>query len=842
MKRSVAVVLVLLMVLTLIGCNDNTTEPLEVTENTTTEIESETLPEPDVEQEYPVKTTPCTEAEISEVISAGDSTLSVYRCEYLLLNQKNLPEDLLNCLNEHLGEYRVYKLSGAAGELEPNEEPTDEEIEKFAAILQLHGYTEDMLVSLTLGDVDQLSPSELEAKVAENKQYMVDGKTAYKMPEDGEDFLPYFSTFEPEILDEALGVTLSAPREITDTTIYSQYVDLSVSLTRCALITNNSNKTVQLISADDLTESDWKKVEGYDTSLLINWTEVYDVLADGETGPEDSGLNLIPLGASSVLEPGESTVVRYSYIGKNYEDFDFLSRFSYYVTDGESTELLAGVVMNHIRPSLFPESECTINGTLYDEETGLPLPGIDIQTTRSGSNYTTTDENGRFSIDVAAFQFDTTGNWARCTVFVNELGTYSSGGAQVDATYAQECIIVEPHAGESMDLTLALKKKPTQVNYTLQTQHDMKMQAYCVDVSDELVVTSPFHTTYTDDYKYENGYLHVFDKTGKVIFEKRLYGESASCDISKDGKLVASIVHGKKSGEPDSAVVWDIDGNEVFSYQVPYKKNPKLYIDNGQNSANGVSAKLGDIEISNDGKKILLATDEGHVCVVRISDKKTLCEFWGNSKMYKLFWSVDDKVVYTGTEAGDFCATEVATGKTLWKKYIEATIFGWVMNDTCVVTSTKATGVGYLICTELATGKTLWTIDTGMRCSSMCLSHDGKTLFWGTDTGSTNERCIFIDMETGTPLWGTPAGKQAAAFSANDKYVSVRSGGNLTLWTTTGEHLYGAIIADDNNSMSWGLYMSGDCKNIVSFAGGNLGTRFQGVMYALTLDDSSSLE
>lgn len=124
----------------------------------------------------------------------------------------------------------------------------------------------------------------------------------------------------------------------------------------------------------------------------------------------------------------------------------------------------------------------------------------------------------------------------------------------------------------------------------------------------------------------------------------------------------------------------------------------------------------------------------------------------------------------------------------------------------------------------------------------MTLSHDGKTLFWGTDTGTTNERCMFIDMETGTPLWGTIGGKQAAAFSADDRYVALRSGGNLQLWTTTGEHLYGAIIALDDNSMSWGMYMSGDCKYIISFAGGSVEDRHYGVMYALALDDSTPLQ
>ncbi len=666
--------------------------------------------------------------------------------------------------------------------------------------------------------------------------------SAYPTPEDGADFLPYFKTFKPEVLDKALGVTMSAPREITDTTNFCRDLDLGTNITRCALITNTSDKRVQLIPADDMTEEDWLQVEGYDPSLVIDWAGAsYDPIKDNAGAESDT--NLIPLGTANVLEPGESTVVRYAYLGKQGEDFDFISRFSYYVTDGQSTELLAGCVLNHVRPSQFSPETCTITGTVYDEETGMPIPNIDIQTSRSYGKFATTDAYGRFTIEAAAFQFDTTGNWARCAVYANELGLLSHGDSKVDEAYAQESIIVEPHDGESMELTFVLKKKLPQVNYTLQTEHDMKIQAYCVDISQDIIATAPFHTTFSNEYKYENGYLHVFDKTGVLLFEKRLYGESAFCDVSTDGKLVASVVHGKKEGDPDTAVVWDIKGNKVFSYQVPYKENPALYVQPEEGHGGGdVFSKLGDLELSNDGKLLLMATDEGYVSVVRLADKKIICDFFADGGMYKLFWSADDKVIYTSSWCGTFRATEVATGKTMWKKYIETTIFGWAMNDTCVVTSTKASSVGYLICTELATGKTLWTLDTGMRCASMALSHDGKTLFWGTDAGgATNGGQMFIDMETGTPLWSTLSGKQAAAFSADDKYVAIRSGGNLQLWTTTGEHLYGALIAKDDNSMSWGLYMSGDCKNIVSFAGGSTEERYYGVMYALTLDENTPL-
>ena len=523
-KKAVSMLLAILLLMSLTACGNNAGNPA-----------SSDVPAP-VETSTPInagKDTPCTESEIAEAINVGNLLFNEKWCEYLVTHQDYLPGDVLACLNEHIGEYKMVKL----GE-DSETELTDENIGTIAAVLQLHGYTPEILVSM---NSTAISPDALAARVADNEQYMIDATTAYPKPEDGMDFLPCFKNFEPVVQDEALGVTLTAPREVTDTTTFNRDIDFGTAISRCALFTNNSDKRVQLIAANDLPDSEWQKMEGYDPSLVMDWSGSYDPTAGESSAYTD--VNLIPLGAASVLEPGESTVVRFAYLGREDEDFDFIARFSYYVTDGESTELLKGFTLNHIRPSQFPTTTCTVTGTVYDEETGLPIPFIDVQTSRGGA-FGTTDIEGRFTFETPAFQFDSTGNWGRSTIFVNELGVTNSSDSTVNPAYAEESIIVEPHTGETMELTLVLKKKPAQVNYTLQTQHDMGMQAYCVDISNDIIATAPFHTTFSTEYKYENGYLHVFDKYGNLLFEKWLRGESAFCDISTDGTLVASVVHG----------------------------------------------------------------------------------------------------------------------------------------------------------------------------------------------------------------------------------------------------------------------------------------------------------
>ncbi len=119
---------------------------------------------------------------------------------------------------------------------------------------------------------------------------------------------------------------------------------------------------------------------------------------------------------------------------------------------------------------------------------------------------------------------------------------------------------------------------------------------------------------------------------------------------------------------------------------------------------------------------------------------------------------------------------------------------------------------------------------------------DGKTLSGEQHTAENNSGQMFSIWKRHAAL--VDGQRQAGRVRSRRTTVCrhTRAGGNLTLWTITGEHLYGALIALDDNSMSWGLYMSGDCKNIVSFAGGSMDSRFYGVMYALTLDEDTPLE
>ena len=422
-KKAVSMLLAILLLMSLTACGNNAGNPA-----------SSDVPAP-VETSTPInagKDTPCTESEIAEAINVGNLLFNEKWCEYLVTHQDYLPGDVLACLNEHIGEYKMVKL----GE-DSETELTDENIGTIAAVLQLHGYTPEILVSM---NSTAISPDALAARVADNEQYMIDATTAYPKPEDGMDFLPCFKNFEPVVQDEALGVTLTAPREVTDTTTFNRDIDFGTAISRCALFTNNSDKRVQLIAANDLPDSEWQKMEGYDPSLVMDWSGSYDPTAGESSAYTD--VNLIPLGAASVLEPGESTVVRFAYLGREDEDFDFIARFSYYVTDGESTELLKGFTLNHIRPSQFPTTTCTVTGTVYDEETGLPIPFIDVQTSRGGA-FGTTDIEGRFTFETPAFQFDSTGNWGRSTIFVNELGVTNSSDSTVNPAYAEESIIVD---------------------------------------------------------------------------------------------------------------------------------------------------------------------------------------------------------------------------------------------------------------------------------------------------------------------------------------------------------------------------------------------------------------
>lgn len=109
------------------------------------------------------KTTPCTDDEISEVINAGNLLFNEEWVRGLIGDQKYLPEDVLTCLYEHLGEYKVFKMDG-----DPvNRNLTDEDIVTIAAVIQIHGYTPENLLAANSAP---LSKEELSKRVEANKQ------------------------------------------------------------------------------------------------------------------------------------------------------------------------------------------------------------------------------------------------------------------------------------------------------------------------------------------------------------------------------------------------------------------------------------------------------------------------------------------------------------------------------------------------------------------------------------------------------------------------------------------------------------------------------------------------
>lgn len=743
------------------------------------------------------KTTPCTENEISAV---SEFDFSDQWINYLMMNQSIVPSDVLDCLKEHLGEYKIVKMNG-----QERLELTMEDFTKIKAIFKLHGYTPTILSEI---NNKKLSNRKLNKLIKENDKYLVDTKV-YPKPEDGNKFLSFFELNEEKVLDSALGVTLKSPKEVTVTNV------TRAGLTRSIVLTNTSDKKVQIESAI-LNDNEWSKVDGYDKNLIINWDD------------QENGMVLIISNPKIILEPGESTVVRYNMSGDFSKDFSFINCYSFYINDGTNRELLASVVKTNVKPSEKNNKMYKIKGTIYDEETGLPIPFIDVQTSISNGKVTT-DIHGYYEIEVPGILYEQSNNYARATVLVNTISVMQSNQSIVNDDYSEDSFIVE--SGKDIVLNFALKRKREQYTYKITNNYDLSMQAYGFDTDSDIIAVTPFHTNYSEDYKYEKGMVRVFDKTGKLLFEKNIYGEDRTVDVSTGGKYVTAIVHSKT--EADTVYVWDIRGNEVLSYKMNYKENENLIVKEYDNNPKYESS-LYDAEISNDNTKLAIQSKNGHVQIIDIKTKGVIREFFMDSECsHKLLFSKDDKIIYTSSTAGTLTAIEISTGKVLWEKYIEMFIMDYILTDDSLITSTKATGTSYLISSDLKTGKTNWTLEVGMRCSKMSISKNGKTLFWGTDTGASNEGAMLINIETGSPLWGPVSGKQAGAFCNNDNYILTRSGGNLDMFTITGEHVYSANIAPDNNSMSWGVYISEDCKNIVTFAGGETNSRFKGVMYAL---------
>ena len=100
-RKVCSVFLAVILLISLTACGNSAADPA-----TSAEL-------PTAETNTPVnagKDTPCTESEIAEAINVGNLLFNEKWCEYLVTHQDYLPGDVLACLNEHIGEYKMVKL------------------------------------------------------------------------------------------------------------------------------------------------------------------------------------------------------------------------------------------------------------------------------------------------------------------------------------------------------------------------------------------------------------------------------------------------------------------------------------------------------------------------------------------------------------------------------------------------------------------------------------------------------------------------------------------------------------------------------------------------------------
>ena len=168
-----------------------------------------------------------------------------------------------------------------------------------------------------------------------------------------------------------------------------------------------------------------------------------------------------------------------------------------------------------------------------------------------------------------------------------------------------------------------------------------------------------------------------------------------------------------------------------------------------------------------------------------------------------------------------------------------------ILSSKYIYASPKGTGGNdnKLCCIDRKSGEMVWTFQTGSRGTKLTLSPDETILFWGNDTGARDHGCYMLDAETGSPLWSTNYGAQAAWFTSDSEYVAIKAYSILEVFTRDGVKI-ATTACGANSKMSWFVYLNDDLSRILNIAGGGAdqGQGNSGWMYNMTLADGYDRE
>lgn len=774
--------------------------------------------------------------------------------------RNDLPDNVKESLINEVGEYKYDKYQKSFNNWDEYFYVPDEVGTVIHALLDLYKVTPDMFIN-------SVSKDALNEKVSNNPKIDLSQYVGY---EDGDAFIPYFSSMGSEVLAQNDNVKVEGPKDIT--------VDYFESIGRTARITNISNEPVYIFYNFIEMPNQGNPKIAYDTfKSMPEYEQEYDRIEDFIN---DTTNTLMPFIPKDILMPGEVTYLRVDFTGfKNFNSHwyfetyqidenefnkalenDKLEDFKSNVRINSKSEDIALILKNRtLKEDDYDIKYATIKGTIYNEdgESLAFMPFRVIGLDENGHNDTRllfTSYDGSFNVKVPVALYKTDNTYARYAIFVDgermpidgqmvtvlinddfELNGVRQEGVKYSdfikgkKLYGQKSLFIQPTEEKEYEVAVVVPNKLDHIVYDYGNEEDYGGQANYYDYNNGVFATVKFHDEEIGANK--TAYLNVFDTDGNLIFRKHLGIQTACVEVSPDGSLIGTTITNEAididydfenpPANIGNATIFDINGNEVFRLNYGTR----------------------GMAISHDNKYVALDVN-GQDCVgiMDINTKEVLWKDYRGVQVRHLIFSEDDSVLYMASQES-IIAYNAKNGEKLWQTFtLGAFPIDMIMSSKYLYASPKSSGGNdnKLLCIDRKTGETVWSYQTGSRGTKLTISPDETILFWGNDTGARDAGLYMLDANTGEPLWTLNYGGQAAWFTSDSKYVAIKDYGILEVFTRDGRKV-ATTACGSNSKMSWFVYIKDDLSKMLNIAGGgNQGN--SGWLYNLELNSEYNRE
>ena len=575
---------------------------------------------------------------------------------------------------------------------------------------------------------------------------------------------------------------------------------------RDILIVNNSDKNIELEGGSTGTFSCSGFLSEYvDENLLIFHPSPFNFLLS----PNSSHRAVMTVGFNGYDrlpsdKSGDFVYKQHFYVSLADEDSDNFQRINEYV------DITLTSKINYItRKSAEKMNGDTaiVKGRVTDESGNKPSDKVGVRINNGISTVNVDiDEMGYYTAEIVPYYNGYYGMYQPFRISID----FGPGMAE-KYSYKAEIVRVEP--GETATVDFILKNNTHKPSYEKTGSLDLGIQGYWTDWSDDgnTIATVPFHSAIPDKTELnENCWLSVYDKTGKYNIQIDMDNETPYVDVSNDGEYIVTQF-GDKDNRYTTVKIYKRDGTKVYERDVL----PVLGDVTGTAYESETFFSRAS-KLSPDNSRLIMSNNTGEIHYIDWKADKILWSAELHNQIRTIDFSVDGKLIYVSSGDGHLYCYDT-NGNYMWKAYVGSWAVATAIGNKYFAISVKCNSNSVRLL-DAKTGEQLWCYDTPCR-GYLALSDDESMLYYGNDISSSFSVAsgMVFDTKTGKILFATETGSGNGMFTADGKYLAVRTIKNIDLFDTTDGYLvWSEELCDGSEGGTTTLYISPDGEYIVA--------------------------